>query len=102
MYPDHVIFLGEGTVILNKSKCLADIVSQYESEHGTQPISVVVPGLGVLMHKESNASQHAMARCLSDVCLRIAPDSSIRYLNAEDHNQLLNWEAEAFRQSTAK
>ncbi len=102
MYPDHVIFLGEGSVVLDNIGQFDEVVNQYLTEHGTQPISIIVSGLGVVMHKASNASQHAMARCLSDVCLRIATDSSIRYLSAEDHDQLLNWEAETFRQSTAK
>ena len=102
MYPDHVIFLGEGSVIMDSSESLEESTHQHEAKHGSRPASIIVSGEGVLMNEEANASQHALARCLSDVCLRISANASIRYLDANDHNQLLNWEAEAFRQSIAK
>ncbi len=97
MYPDHVIFLGSGTQVVSPYVSIAEIVSQLESE----PSSIVVPGSGVIMHKDANASQHAMARCLSDVCLRIDSQASVRYLNDDEEYQLLNWEAESYRQSIA-
>ncbi len=98
MYPDHVIFLGSGTQVVSPYVSVAEIVSQLE----TPPSSIVVPGSGVLMHSDANESQHAMARCLSDVCIRIPKQASIRYLNMDEEYQLLNWEAESYRQSIAK
>lgn len=97
MYPDHVIFLGAGTQTIDISETANALADQLNA----QPSAVVVPDLGVLMHKEANASQHAMMRCLSDVCLRIAKSAPIRYLNADEEYQLLNWEAETYRQSIA-
>jgi len=97
MYPDHVIFLGAATQVVQQDESIAKFVQQFEIE----PACIVVPELGTLMHKESNASQQAMARCLADVCLRISSDASIRYLTAEEEYQLLNWEAETYRQSIA-
>lgn len=97
MYPDHVIFLGAGTQTIDTDETANAVADQLEA----QPPTVVVPGFGVLMHKEANASQHAMARCLSDVCLRMAKPASIRYLSADEEYQLLNWEAETYRQSIA-
>jgi len=97
MYPDHVIFLGTATQVVDQHESIEEVVGQLE----TQPTSIAVPGLGILMHKEANDSQHAMARCLSDVCLRIPNQGSIRYLSADEEYQLLNWEAESYRQSIA-
>jgi len=96
MYPDHVIFLGTATQVVNQHEFIEE-VAQLE----VQPTTVVVSGLGVLMHKDSNESQHAMARCLTDVCLRIPNQASIHYLSADEEYQLLNWEAETYRQSIA-
>lgn len=97
MYPDHVIFLGSGTQVVSPYVSIEGVVAQLES----QPMSIVVPELGVLIHTDANASQHAMARCLSDVCIRVSADASIRYLSIDEEYQLLNWEAESYRQSIA-
>lgn len=97
MYPDHVIFLGSGTQAVSPYVSVDGVVAQLKS----QPKSIVVPEIGVIMHKDANASEHAMARCLSDVCLRIPGQTSIRYLSMDEEYQLLNWEAESYRQSIA-
>jgi len=60
MYPDHVIFLGSGTQVVSPYVSIEGVVAQLEAE----PKSIVVPDIGVIMHCEANASQHAMARCL--------------------------------------
>jgi len=97
MYPDHVIFLGTALQIVNHKESVEAVVAELE----TPPRSLAVPDLGVLMHKDANASQHAMARCLTDVCLRIPSQASMRYLDKKEEYQLLNWEAESYRQSIA-
>ena len=43
-----------------------------------------------------------MARCLADVAARIPEDVSIRTLTAADERELLNWEAETYRQSLGR
>lgn len=101
LYPDHVIFLGEGTVFADATEALSTVVDKIEQDRGTTPMSIVVPGAGVLMHRKANASQHAMARCLTDVCLRVADGARINYLSSDETFQLLNWEAETYRQSIA-
>lgn len=102
LYPDHVIFLGEATAVMPDKASLTDFAETIQQQRGKLPLSIVVPKRGVVMHQDANASQHALARCLSDVCLRVPAGASINYLNAEDNHQLLNWEAEAYRQSIAQ
>jgi len=97
MYPDHVIFLGSAIHVVQHNESVSDVIAGL----ATQPASLLVQGQGVLMHKDANASQHAMARCLSDVCSRISEQAEIRYLDEDQEYQLLNWEAESYRQSIA-
>ncbi|MFK7892659.1 MAG: class II aldolase/adducin family protein [Granulosicoccus sp.] len=101
LYPDHVIFLGNGTVVLNPEQ--EDPASALQThQRSEQPsATIAVTGQGVLMHSKSNESQHAMARCLADVCRRVPPGASINYLGTNDTYSLLNWEAETYRQSIA-
>jgi len=100
LYPDHVIFLGEGSTIATDTAPIMETAT-LKSTNGALPLSIIVPGAGVLMHKDANDSQKAMAKCLSDVCLRVSAEADINYLNAEELYQLLNWEAETYRQSLA-
>ena len=44
-------------------------------------------------------SARALARCLADVTCRLAIDDPIDPLNPADEAQLLNWDAEKYRQS---
>ena len=94
LYPDHVIFLGETSVIAEPSETAAAVVKRI----GKAPAAIIFPGVGVLMRKDINAGGGAMARCLADVALRIPVDAPIHYLSEEDQDQLTNWDAEKYRQ----
>ncbi len=101
LYPDHVIFLGEGSTIAEKGKSITEVAEANKNENNELPLSIVVPGAGVLTHQSANDSQLALARCLSDVCTRVPEGSAINYLEAKQVYELLNWEAESYRQSLA-
>ena len=50
------------------------------------------------MRNDANAGADAMALCLADVTSRIAESASLRYLTDAEHSELLNWDAEKYRQ----
>ena len=98
LYPDHVVFLGVGSVVAQDRDDAEVVVACQPSA----PAMILFPGLGVLMRQDVTAGADAMARCLADVSRRVAADAPLRYLSdAEDH-ELLNWDAEKYRQSLAK
>lgn len=96
LYPDHVVFLGPGIVETEGAETAADAARR--AGRPAAPL-VVVPGLGVLMHDDASASAHAMARCLADVTSRLSGHDKIDPLTAEDEADLLDWDAEKYRQS---
>lgn len=98
LYPDHVIFLGEGSVIAGPGEDVAAIVRRL----GFAPASIVFPGRGVLMRADVPPNGDAMARCLADVTARIPADAPVRVLTAEEHLQLTDWDAEKYRQELAR
>ncbi len=102
LYPDHVIFLGNGTTVANQGQAIDQIAKDNKGEKAELPLSIVVPEVGVLMHKEANDSQFALARCLSDVCRRVPDGAAINYLEPGQVHELLHWEAESYRQSLAQ
>ncbi|MEM9966781.1 MAG: class II aldolase/adducin family protein [Pseudomonadota bacterium] len=85
-YPDHVVFLGPGL--------------PEENRKAGRPV-VLRPGEGVMIRKAASTSQKAMLRCLSDVFSRLPKDWSAEPIGAEAEAELLNWDAEKYRQSLA-
>jgi rhamnose utilization protein RhaD (predicted bifunctional aldolase and dehydrogenase) len=98
LYPDHVIFLGVGSVIADPNENAADVVARMTSAGQPTPVSILFPGKGILMRRDANAGAEAMARCLSDVAARINVTARVNYLSAEQNAELLNWDAEKYRQ----
>jgi rhamnose utilization protein RhaD (predicted bifunctional aldolase and dehydrogenase) len=98
LYPDHVIFLGEGSAIAQPGEDVAAVARRLRSAQA----SIVVPGKGVLMRGDVPPNGDAMARCLADVTARIPADAPVRVLTQEEHLQLTDWDAEKYRQDLAR
>jgi rhamnose utilization protein RhaD (predicted bifunctional aldolase and dehydrogenase) len=96
LYPDHVVFLGPGIVATAETETAAEAARR--AGRAEAPM-VIVPGAGVLLHRAATPSAHALARCLADVTCRLASDDCVDPLSAADEAQLLNWDAEKYRQS---
>lgn len=99
LYPDHVIFLGEGSVVAMPDESANDVVDRLAHANIPAPVSILFPGLGVVMREDASPGQEAMAQCLSDVCLRIPEREAVNHLSRADNHALLNWEAEHYRQT---
>ena len=86
LYPDHVVFLGRGLPLFNPD----------------QPCPAAIMGHeGMVISLSATSAQRAMLRCLADVLMRIPPDWRIDMLKGEDEAELLNWDAEKYRQALA-
>lgn len=96
LYPDHVVFLGPGIIETRGPETAANAARR--AGRPDAPL-VVVPGAGILLHDAATPSAHALARCLADVTCRVAREDPLDPLNPEDEAQLLNWDAEKYRQS---
>jgi rhamnose utilization protein RhaD (predicted bifunctional aldolase and dehydrogenase) len=96
LYPDHVVFLGPGIIATAETETAAEAARR--AGRADAPI-VVVPGAGVLLHRAATPSARALARCLADVTCRLAGDDCVDPLSPADEAQLLNWDAEKYRQS---
>ncbi|MEO0358238.1 MAG: class II aldolase/adducin family protein, partial [Pseudomonadota bacterium] len=85
-YPDHVVFLGPGLAT---------------QDHDGLPPAILKPGQGVLLRDGATASQMAMLQCLQDVLSRVPSDWVLDPLGAAAEADLLNWDAEKYRQALA-
>jgi rhamnose utilization protein RhaD (predicted bifunctional aldolase and dehydrogenase) len=96
LYPDHVVFLGPGVIAADGKETAADAARR--AGRPDAPL-VVVPGKGVLLHEAATPAARALVRCLADVTCRIAKEDVPDPLTAAEEGQLLNWDAEKYRQS---
>jgi len=98
LYPDHVIFLGDAMHCALPGETVADTANRIAKATSLLPTCFIVPEKGVLLKSEANPGQHAMVRCISEVTSRLSKSSKVNYLTDEHVYQLLNWEAEHYRQ----
>jgi rhamnose utilization protein RhaD (predicted bifunctional aldolase and dehydrogenase) len=96
LYPDHVIFLGRGSVIAAPLDTALTIEERLDE---APPPAILFPGKGVLVLKAATAGALAMARCLADVTLRIPQGARLNYLTDDENAELLGWDAEKYRQT---
>ncbi len=89
LYPDHVIFCGVGVTAAEGALPPAE----------GAPVLLLIPGKGVVMRKDASAGAWALARCLSDVLMRVPEDAPLTYLTEAQNAELLDWDAEKYRQS---
>jgi len=87
LYPDHVIFCGVGA-----------LAAQTPPDGDTPPF-VLIPGQGALLRADASAGVQALAQCLGDVLMRVPEGAALNYLTLEQNGELLNWDAEKYRQA---
>lgn len=90
LYPDHVIFLGPAAATLGDPDA---------ARRGSKLF--LQPGVGAKLAAATTASADELALCLALVLERVPEDARLRYLTQQDEAELLDWDAEKYRQSLA-
>lgn len=85
-YPDHVVFLGPALP---------------SRDHDGAPPVILVEGQGVLIRDGATASQKAMLQCAFNVLSRMPADWTPQPISEVAEAELLNWDAEKYRQALA-
>lgn len=102
LYPDHVVFLGPGVSSLGDDRNIGDLLQKHERLGLEIPAVLLVPGVGVLLRKNLTAAAVAMVECLAMVLARVPNGSTVRYLTRDQELELLDWDAEKYRQSLSQ
>jgi rhamnose utilization protein RhaD (predicted bifunctional aldolase and dehydrogenase) len=97
LYPDHVVFLG------HQADCY-ESVEQLENEFQIDSAGdlIFVKGLGVYTKAALSAAKQAQLQCYYDVIVRQPKQVALGSLNQQQITQLLDWDAERYRQQIAK
>lgn len=97
LYPDHVVFLGAEAVILEKNfKILElDVIAR------SKPPFIFASDEGVYENIAATPAQRCQLRCYFDVISRQDRIDNISRLTEQHVSDLLNWDAEKFRQNAS-
>ena len=100
LYPDHVVFIGPGPM-----KVLS--IEEFEEKSKESIFSknnsvVVVRDFGVVVSCNFSDNAETMLYCLASVLLRLQPKEKLSYLTHKDEMELIDWDAEKYRQSIQK
>lgn len=93
LYPDHIVFLG-ASPIWNTPGSGAEIAAQ-------KPPYVFSKKHGALEAEDIGPGAQAQMLCYLDVILRQPENANLTQLTVPQINELLDWDAEKFRQSVA-
>lgn len=100
LYPDHVVFLGSS---LSFATDLISARSALEhASHSNNPLApktAIVEGKGVLCSDILSTGGKEMVKAVAQVSLLDPGGDTVRYLTREEELELVNWDAEKFRQS---
>jgi len=94
LYPDHVVFLGAEAHILEKDFTMLDLK---EVAQRKPPVIFAIHD-GVYESTTLTPSQKSQLRCFYDVISRLDSEEILSVLSAPQVAELLNWEAEKYRQ----
>ena len=94
-YPDHVVFLGPALPSV-KLEAMSEYCDRCDR------VAVVVEGTGVLLRSDATAGQQAMLRCLRDLLTRLPQHWHLDAIGSQAELQLLNWDAEKYRQALSR
>ncbi|MDJ0387763.1 class II aldolase/adducin family protein [Roseomonas sp. E05] len=98
LYPDHVVFLGPSPLpVLPPDQ--AEPWLEAATAGADMPALLLVEGSGALLRADLGAGAEEMAACLGLVLPRLDPEAPLVFLSAEQEAELLDWDAEKYRQS---
>lgn len=96
LYPDHVVFLGPQAVIIERYASINNHLDE-----SLKPAYIFVDGVGVYEKELSTRAQRAQLQCYYDVLIRQSDDKNLAILSHPQVSDLLNWDAEKYRQMTS-
>lgn len=99
LYPDHVIFLGPGLPVFksldNANRFNLNIIEKKL----TPPPFIVIEKLGLFESNQCIEAAREMIDCFVEILLRVDLNNEIKFLSKNQEDELLNWDAEIYRQT---
>ena len=94
LYPDHVVFLGARPFVYESTDDLLQLCKTADPA----PELAFVRGNGVYARASFNKAKVEQIKCYADVLVRQQPADRLQSLSQQDIGEVLNWDAERYRQ----
>ena len=94
LYPDQAVFLGPNIIFFNNN--------DFKKVKKNNFKYVIIKNLGVFVSKKTDKNIDEMLRCHIEILLRVNLKTKLNFLNKNEVNKLINWDAEKYRQSMIK
>ena len=98
-YPDHVIFLGPGILTFEYLDDAKNFLNNLKAKNINPPPYLILKEIGLYEISSVIPAAREMMDCFLEVLLRINFEDELKYLSQPQENELLNWDAEKYRQS---
>ena len=95
LYPDQAVFLGPNIIFFNN-------INDFKKVKKNNFKYVIIKNLGVFVSKKTDKNIDEMLRCHIEILLRVNLKTKLNFLNKNEVNKLINWDAEKYRQSMIK
>lgn len=102
IYPDQAVFLGGKPCFVNSEENPERVIEAYHYEYGVYPTYYVHQHFGVYISALASNSLAVMLKCHADVLIRIDSHQHIKLLSLAQVSELLDWDAEKYRQAMEK
>lgn len=99
LYPDQAVFLGPSFVSTGPGGDVATILAERQASWGSLPPCLIVSGVGVFLTEAARRGSDEMLLCHALILSRTVPGASYRSLSTEQILELIDWDAEKYRQS---
>lgn len=96
--PDHVVFLGDRPLMLEPEDFNEGFLTRMEAK----PKLVFVRGEGIFTTANPSAAILDQIRAYFEILVRLDSDAKLRTFTVNEISELLNWDAERYRQAISK
>ena len=101
--PDLLVFLGPKVLTIEPDpENLSMILNKLSELSLPLNACVILAGVGVIVRKDSLKGTAELIRLLYELMLRVPDEANLEYFNNNQISELLNWEAEHYRQHLNK
>ena len=97
--PDILVFLGPALPVLEPHDTVLKDLAQLAKSQLPFNCAVIVRGVGVALRDDAYLGSEALLRCARDILSVLPEDSDISYFSETEQFELLNWDAEKYRQA---
>jgi len=95
LYPDHVIFLGPGSIpIMTHEKFIKE-----SFQKSLNYKVIVIKDIGAVVNQNLSENAEEMLHCFANVLLRLQSNDDLQHLTQNQETELLGWDAEKYRKS---